>query len=33
MTKENLKLAMHGGLFIEGGEVKLDHAWKNFDDQ
>ncbi len=30
MTKENLKLVMNGGLYIEGGEVKLDQAWRDF---
>jgi hypothetical protein len=30
MTKENLKLVMDGGLYIEGGEVKLDQAWRDF---
>ncbi|KAF9481461.1 hypothetical protein BDN70DRAFT_991865 [Pholiota conissans] len=30
MTKENMKLAMNGGLYIERGEVKLDQAWKDF---
>jgi len=30
MTKENLKLAMDGGLYIEGGEVKLNQAWRDF---
>jgi len=29
MTKENLKLVMHGGLYIEGGEVKLDQRWRD----
>jgi len=30
MTKENLKLAQDGGLYIEDGEVKLDQAWRDF---
>jgi hypothetical protein len=30
MTKENLKLAEDGGLYIEDGEVKLDQAWRDF---
>jgi len=32
MTKENLKLAQDGGLYIEGGEVKLDQTWRDFSD-
>ncbi|KAF9465330.1 hypothetical protein BDZ94DRAFT_1254306 [Collybia nuda] len=30
MTKANLKLAMNGGVYMEGGEVKVDQAWKDF---
>ncbi|KAF9476151.1 hypothetical protein BDN70DRAFT_882798 [Pholiota conissans] len=30
MTKENLKLASDGGMYIEEGEVKVDQAWKDF---
>jgi hypothetical protein len=29
MTKENLRLAQDGGLYIEDGEVKLDQAWRD----
>ncbi|KAF8904048.1 hypothetical protein CPB84DRAFT_1960882, partial [Gymnopilus junonius] len=28
MTKANAKLVMDGGLYIEGGEVKLDEYWR-----
>ena len=30
MTKENQKLAQNRGLYIEGGEVKLNQAWRDF---
>ncbi|KAF8057829.1 hypothetical protein FPV67DRAFT_1723631 [Lyophyllum atratum] len=30
MTKANQKLAGDGGLYIEGGEVKLNQAWRDF---
>ncbi|KAF8057830.1 hypothetical protein FPV67DRAFT_555789 [Lyophyllum atratum] len=30
MTKANQKLASDGGLYIEGGEVKLNQAWRDF---
>ncbi|KAF8187776.1 hypothetical protein BJ912DRAFT_418964 [Pholiota molesta] len=30
MTEENYKIASHGGLYIEGGEVKLNQAWRDF---
>lgn len=30
MTKANQKLVSNGGLYIEGGEVKLDQAWRDF---
>lgn len=30
MTKENLKLAQNGGCYIEGGEVKVNQAWRDF---
>ena len=30
MTKDNLKLAQDGGLYIEGGEVKLNQVWRDF---
>ncbi|KAF8187789.1 hypothetical protein BJ912DRAFT_969671 [Pholiota molesta] len=30
MTKGNMKLAQDRGLYIEGGEVKLDEAWRDF---
>jgi hypothetical protein len=32
MTQENMKLVDSGGLYIEDGEVKLDHAWRDFGD-
>ncbi|CAA7260772.1 unnamed protein product [Cyclocybe aegerita] len=30
MTWHGLHMAMHGGLYIEGGEVKEDEEWKEF---
>ncbi|KAF8187785.1 hypothetical protein BJ912DRAFT_1143597 [Pholiota molesta] len=32
MTKENLELALHGGLCIADGEVKVDEEWRDFSD-
>jgi hypothetical protein len=30
MTEENYNVASNGGLYIEGGEVKLNQAWRDF---
>ncbi|KAF8057834.1 hypothetical protein FPV67DRAFT_1657688 [Lyophyllum atratum] len=30
MTKATMKLVCDGGLYIEGGEVKLDQEWRDF---
>jgi hypothetical protein len=30
LTKDNHTLAMNGGMYMDGMEVKIDEAWKDF---